>query len=323
MKALCVALTAVCLAPVAARAELPGTINIQVENDSFINGIDRHYTSGLYGSWTSAPEERGDIESFAENLMPPGDGGQWRHGFFAGQTMYTPENLFAAIPSASDQPYAGFLFAGARVYRDDGDTLDRIEATVGMVGPASLAGNVQKWWHAMGLFGGIKPRGWHYQLRDEPGLILTEQRIWRIGLTDGGLESEILPEVNGSVGNVFTYAGAGATFRIGSGLTSDWGPPRIAPAQAGADFQAPDSVGWYLYAGMEGRAVARDIFLDGNSFHDSARVGNETPVGDFSAGAALLAPGIRLQASYTARSREFPGQRGRDQTVAINLGFAD
>jgi hypothetical protein len=36
-----------------------------------------------------------------------------------------------------------------------------------------------------------------------------------------------------------------------------------------------------------------------------------------------MLPGLRLQASYTARSREFPGQRGHDQTVAINLGFAD
>jgi hypothetical protein len=322
MKPLSVAFTLLILSSAAATAEPSATVTVQVENDSFIDGIDRHYTSGLYGSWTSAPEDKGDIESFAENFMLPGDG-QWRHGYFVGQTMFTPENLYAKIPSATDQPYAGFLFGGARAWRDDGDTLDRIEVTAGVVGPASLAANVQKWWHAMGLFGGIKPEGWHYQLRDEPGLILSEQRIWRVNLTDGWLESEILPEVNGSVGNIYTYGGVGAVLRLGSGLKSDWGPPRIAPSQTGADFQAPDALGWYVYAGVEGRAVARNIFLDGNSFHDSARVGNRSFVGDFNAGGAVLFPSFRLLGSYTARSQEFPGQRGTDQTVAVTLSFAD
>lgn len=249
MKALCVALTVLVLASGAARAEPSGTINIQVENDSFIGGIDRHYTSGLYGSWTSAPGPKDAIMDFAENLMLPGDG-EWRYGFFGGQTMFTPDNTIARIPPADDQPYAGFLFGGARLYRDDGDTLDKIEATFGVIGPASLAANVQNWWHAMGLFGGVQSRGWHYQLHNEPGLILSEQRIWRIKLSDGWLESEILPQVNGSVGN-------------------------------------------------------------------------KTLVGDFNAGAALLFPDFRLLGSYTARSKEFPGQHGTDQTVAVTLSFAD
>jgi len=306
---------------VTARAQPAGTIDIQVENDSFL-GRDRHYTNGLYGSWTGAPRQKGGLETLAENLMPPGDGA-WRRGLFLGQTMFTPEDLSAPVASAHDQPYAGFLFVGGRLYRDSGDTLDRIEATAGMVGPASLAGNVQKWWHAMGLFGGRKPRGWHYQLHDEPGLILSEQRIWRIGLTDGPLESEVLPDVNGSVGNVYDDAAAGATFRIGSGLKSDWGPPRIAPAREGADFQDPRSFGWYLYAGVEGRVMARNLFLDGNSFQDSARVGHNTLVGDFDAGGALLLPDARLLASYTARSHEFPGQRSADRTLTITVSVAD
>jgi hypothetical protein len=31
-----------------------GTIGLLVENDSFLDGIDRHYTSGLNLSWTGA-----------------------------------------------------------------------------------------------------------------------------------------------------------------------------------------------------------------------------------------------------------------------------
>lgn len=323
MKSLAILFTFAAMTPALAQAaDAPATISLQVENDSFIDGIDRHYTSGLYGSWTGAPQAADGIDAFAADVMLPGDG-VWRHGWFAGQTMFTPENIHARIPSNFDQPYAGFLFGGLRTWRDGGDTLDKLEITGGMVGPASLAEDVQKWWHAMGLFGGVKPQGWRYQLRDEPGLILSEQRIWRVPLSGGPLEAELLPQVNAALGNIYTYAAAGAVLRLGSGLNADWGPPRIAPIQGGADFQAPQSFGWYVYAGVEARAVARNIFLDGNSFQNSGRVGHEAVTGDFNAGAALLFPDMRVLGSYTLRAKEFPGQRGTDQTVAVTLSFAD
>ena len=109
--------------------------------------------------------------------------------------------------------------------------------------------------------------------------------------------------------------------RIGQGLSADWGPPRIAPALMGSDFQHPEGVAWYLFAGVEGRAIARNIFLDGNSFGDSRSVAREGLVGDFSAGGALLLPGARLMGSFTHRTKEFLGQRDADQFVSISMAF--
>src|ERR1700744_3871328 len=96
-----------------------------VENDSFIDGIDRHYTNGLYFSWTGDAETRDDtVAQWAQHLMLPADGGaRWRDGYFFGQSMFTPENLSARIPPLNDRPYAGWLYGGARHYRDTGDTL--------------------------------------------------------------------------------------------------------------------------------------------------------------------------------------------------------
>jgi lipid A 3-O-deacylase len=294
-----------------------------VDNDSFINGIDRHYTNGLYFSWTGAPETRdGDFTHFLKGVMlPGGTDAQWREGYFFGQSMFTPENLFAKVPPANDRPYAGWLYGGARLYRDSGDTLDRVEATVGVVGPSSLASDLHHAWHAAGIFGGIHPNGWHYQLRGEPGLILTEQRIWRVNLSDGPLEIEALPQANISLGNIYDYAGAGGMLRVGQGLASDWGPPRIAPALQGSDFQSPHDLAWYVFAGFEGRAVAHNIFLDGSSFEASRSVTRESLVGDFTTGAALLLPGARLMGSFTHRTAEFRGQRGDDQFVSISMAF--
>jgi hypothetical protein len=72
---------------------------------------------------------------------------------------------------------------------------------------------------------------------------------------------------------------------------------------------------------VEGRAVARNLFLDGNSFQTSRSVGHEDLVGDFSAGAAILLPALRADFSYTRRSREFPGQLDQDQFASVTLSF--
>ena len=165
------------------------------------------------------------------------------------------------------------------------------------------------------------PNGWHAQLRDEPGLVLSSQRIWRVPLARKGLEAELLPEINLSAGNVYDYAGAGAMLRLGQNLMADWGPPRIAPAQQGSDFQTVDRFAWYIFAGGEARAMARNLFLDGNSFHTGPSVAKKSLVGDINAGAALLFPHARMIAGYTHRTAEFRGQKGDDEIGSLTLSL--
>jgi hypothetical protein len=73
--------------------------------------------------------------------------------------------------------------------------------------------------------------------------------------------------------------------------------------------------------GVEGRAVARDIFLDGNTWRESRSVDREVFVGDASAGVAVIMPFARLTVSYTARSREFETQRNTAQFGSVSLSF--
>ena len=63
----------------------------------------------------------------------------------------------------------------------------------------------------------------------------------------------------------------------------------------------------YLFVGAESRWMARNIFLDGNSFRDSPRVGRKTMVYDLTGGLRLRMPGAKLTFSYVYvhRSREF------------------
>ncbi len=304
---------------VAAESANRPTISLVTENDSYISiSGDRHYTNGIYFSWTSEAEPK--TESFARHLMLAGSGA-WRSGFFLGQAIFTPENLSAFTPPANDRPYAGWLFGGARLTRENGTVLDKVEITLGVTGPAALGSDVQKFWHAAFVPSAAHPNGWHAQLRDEPGLVLSSQRIWRMPLARKGLEAELLPEINLSAGNVYDYAGAGAMLRLGQNLMADWGPPRIAPAQQGSDFQTVDRFAWYIFAGGEARAMARNLFLDGNSFHTGPSVAKKSLVGDINAGAALLFPHARMIAGYTHRTAEFRGQKGDDEIGSLTLSL--
>src|SRR5262249_35203660 len=82
---------------------------LMIENDSFFRSTDRHYTSGLYASATSGAKDQCWCGSLADTVMLPqaGESAAYRYGFFAGQNMFTPENLSIAIPDPRDRPYGG------------------------------------------------------------------------------------------------------------------------------------------------------------------------------------------------------------------------
>jgi lipid A 3-O-deacylase len=213
------------------------------------------------------------------------------------------------------------------LYRESDATLDRATVTLGLVGPGAGGRKVQNGWHHFmaPLLNAPQAEGWPYQLKNEPGLVLAEERKWRFAAPVGDFEADLLPEVNVSLGNIFTYAGGGAMVRFGRRLKADWGPPRIQPALSGSDFVNPgayrDGWAWYVFAGGEGRAVARNIFIDGNTWEDGPSVDREPFVADFSAGASLVGHGFRVNATYTLRTDEFEGQRGRDDFLSLNLSI--
>jgi hypothetical protein len=60
------------------------------------------------------------------------------------------------------------------------------------------------------------------------------------------------------------------------------GTSYLAGARAGVNF------GWDLFFGTQGRAVARNIFLDGNTFQNSRSVSKEPVVADLIIGAELF-----------------------------------
>ena len=110
--------------------------------------------------------------------------------------------------------------------------------------------------------------------------------------------------------------------RFGINLPKDYGPMRIQPSLPGSDYFEPTAgFGAYVFAGVDGRAVARNLFLDGNTFESSRSVQKMNLVGDLTFGAAVTFDSFRLAFTRVIRSREYKTQPQQDQFGAVDLTF--
>jgi hypothetical protein len=312
-------LTAAFAARAAARPE-DGTLSVIAENDAFYD-LDRHYTSGLQAVWVPEPEV--PAPEWVKKLsrrVPRFSEGDIRHGYALGQSMFTSSDLDLEDPPPGERPYAGWLYGSVGLGAVSGRRLDEFGLTIGIIGRASLAHQIQQVLHE--VTGARSPRGWDTQLEDEIGFVVTRQRSWRGDNIARGAQRQldITPHAGVAVGTVLTYGNVGVTMRYGKDLPNDYGPPRIqAGLPASGYFSQPAHFGWYLFAGIEARAVARNIFLDGNTFHDSRSVDKEHLIGDLQFGLVFDWPEIRLSYTHVLRTREFKNQDADDQFGALSV----
>jgi hypothetical protein len=302
------------------------------ENDSFINpwGIhpDRHYTQGLKAVVLLGPHQFTGVSGALDRWLSP-----W--GFqtesaqvgwvLVGQHIYTPGSITVPEPILDDRPYAGWLYTGP-IFQRRGHTpagtpvFENWELDLGVVGPASLAdqsqGEVHRRW-----FPDYVPLGWSHQLHNEFGLELKYGRRWRCLLPGIAPRfADVLPQVGASIGNVRTHVNAGAFVRAGWNLPDDFGPvineSTVAPHRGLSP--ATPWIGAHVFAGVEGRVVARDLFLDGNTFGHSQRVAKYPFTADLVCGVAAHL-GRFVEVSYTrvVRTKQFYGQRGLDHFASI------
>jgi lipid A 3-O-deacylase len=320
-------------APAAARADDGQRLSVILENDSLFFDSDKHYTQGLriayLGPDVADESAWNEPFDFLGGLLPVFQAGEAersrRYALSFGQSFFTPSVIAVDPPDPRDRPYAGWLYLGADLLQDtDKRMLEHVELQLGVVGPAALGKQVQRQWHE--FIDGTEPLGWDSQLKNEPGIVLSYERKWRLTLSgDGSTGVDLIPELGGSVGNVFTYGEAGALLRFGRNLQADYGPARIRPALSGTDYFNSDYLkgdfGLYGFVGAQGRAVARNIFLDGNTFRSSASVDKEPLVADLQAGVSLFwRDWARLDASVMYRTDEFEGQDEGDAIGIVSFG---
>lgn len=308
------------------------------ENDLFVRAGDRHYTNGLRVAYGLREGVRHPLLNWLGALTPLADDPRSRaYEIAAGQTFYTPEVLNIAAPQPNDRPWAAWLFAELAVRAHRPGVEERLGLSLGVIGPAALGEETQRFAHD--ISNSVTPRGWDNQLRNEPALLIRYQRSWFIPLAGarsgnglaghGGLAMDLVPRIGTNLGNVFIDGGAGLTARFGSWLPERDLPYRLPPGLAGNSVHfdpRPGRIDWMIFAGAQVRGVAQNIFLDGNSFRDSAFVDRRPFIWDANIGVQFLFDlfGTPTQLAFTHgwRAREFEQQIGRNRIGSITLGFA-
>ena len=321
------------------------TLLLFVENDKFLGGTDEEYTNGVMLTWVSpdltpgrsTPDQARWVRALLDELDP------WLENFpelydpsrqrsvsvSLGQNLYTPRDVYSETPPDNQRPYAAWLFTTLALHSKSETELNTLALTLGVVGPSALGEEVQNNFH--NAIGSRRSEGWSHQLHDEPGLMLTWQRNWRFMALDlpSGLGLDVIPHAGVTAGNVASYANAGGELRFGLNLPADFGTALIGP---GSGVSAPVAVnserlgasrwwGAHVFAGADGRAVARDIFLDGNTFEQSPHVTKEPLVADLLAGASVTLGDFSVTYTQAYRTQEYEGQPGGGHTFG-SLSFS-
>lgn len=321
-----------------------GTWSFQFENDMF-SGSDRHYTNGLRLSWLSPDEKtvewlampRRALETaacrFDDEFCPVGDKParkNIRFGAGFGQDIYTPEDRYRTDVILDDRPYGAWLYGAVSLHaitdhgkkdsaRKGQKELTSAELQLGIVGPWALGEQAQNLIHDVRLIDTFD--GWDNQINNEPGVMFLMEHKWRfvppetviesLGSNGRGVTADFIPNVGFSLGNVITEARAGGAVRLGWNIPENFGSPSLI--QGGAPFNDWDDASHkgfsaYLFATSAARYVARNIFIDGNTFEDSHSMGKRRFVGDLSLGLSVLLGPVNITYANGFRTREFDGQ---------------
>jgi hypothetical protein len=288
-----------------------------------INGNDRHYTNGIGFEMAFRNQS---YEQWEPYLLLPKDfeDPSFAVGFQVRQFIFTPEDIDNPDPIDNDRPYAGWLTLGLFAQRSDETKFDHVQLDFGVVGQNSGAEAAQEFVHSI-FPNQVDPKGWDNQLDNEFAFNLKYQRRWRTpkaraeGLFEGA-EYDFIGLAGFNLGNVYIDAAVGGYARIGYNLPDDFGPGRLRDfadhtGNHDGDFSA------YIFGRVEGRAVARNIFLDGNTLGGSLSVDRQEFVAEASVGVEAQYKGFYASWTLTGFTEEFSGQSGGNVTGQYMFGY--
>lgn len=312
-------------------AQGASAFTLTLENDKF-TGSDNNYSNGVGLSWSSGEianyEEDSFTRRFAElwDFLPRVGDAKYRTyaSWTLGQEMYTPDDITDPNPPLDDQPYAGVLYVDSTFHLRRSDWGHTWNVRLGVVGPASQADEIQRWYHD--VIDTDEPRGWDTQLPNELLLNLDYSAgyVWKDVPLGESLTGRVIPNASASVGNYFTGLGLGVYAELGWNLSDALGMSTLRQGVTTATTIGAGPVDkWSIsfFAGATGYAVAHYLPLDGTLFRDSRSVDSEPFVGLVTAGLALRRGPFVFTMASTYFTKSFETEREGAEFGTLSLSW--
>jgi hypothetical protein len=196
-------------------------LRIKLENDFFSvgNWSDRYFTNGLRMEYQGP--ERWKLKGLKSlyPLLPGKSSNKIKINMILQMSMYTPLDISRPEILVGDRPYAGLVYFALGGISNDFPTGSRLttEYGLGIIGPATLQGNLQSALHDWIIRSGrkteIHPMGWHNQIGNAPVInVRTEYERILIAPVEN-IETIGGFEVN--FGTLTNYIALNANLRVG------------------------------------------------------------------------------------------------------------
>ena len=306
--------------------------SVNWENDAVV-GTDKDYTNGFKVT-VSTPF--GHLE---ESSLPPWSypvfehlpvlrtaGGQRALSLAIGQEIYNPDDTDRSELIKDDRPYAGFTYLSAGFHARRAERKDSWLFILGLIGPASKAEDIQNMTHD--LLGVDRTMGWDHQLGNEVTVDAAFESQWRLWsyAPAHALGVALIPHAGVRLGTVRTYLNAGTELQLGWNLANNFASCPSAGQGCEIDststLSAPQTNRFHFFITVDGKAVARDIFLDGNTFRNSHSVDKKNFVAEFTGGFSWQIGRARVTYAYVYRSKEFTTQKDNPRYGSLTVSWA-
>jgi len=248
------------------------SFSIMFENDATVK-TDFSYT---HGGRLSLLYFRGDTKDSLFNI--PFTAYEQTSNYISlaySNQMYTPSNIEKIYLVKNDRPYAGYSFIELGLHQASKNTLDSLTLELGMIGQATDMDALQRVIH--NFIGTKKVCGWKYQLKDEYIFQLNYLHKDRFNYKNFyGYENDLISYYGVNLGNKSIKASGGALYRIGYNIINDFGVNSMneanyasVPSKPKSSRNTKSDTSFFLNLSAGINLIARDIFLDGNTFKDS------------------------------------------------------
>lgn len=199
--------------------------------------------------------------------------------------MYTPKDFRANELIEDDRPYAGYQYIKSSLLKTNNTRLHTLSIQLGIIGPSAKMEQIQNGFHD--IIDSPPVNGWDNQLKDEMifQLNYSYRKFYKLNKN-----SVLLPDFGFELGNASIKGYGMLMYRFGNDVQNDFGTSLIDNTlyyKVPRPFQNKKKWRYNLQLSLKANIVARNIFLDGNSFKDSHKVEKNIFVGEASYGVNL------------------------------------